>query len=1760
LDSAQNRRTREALRDAIANGANMKDDGVLDHADSTPAIDNRTPMEIMRGELGGHAMGGLIRRYDSGGSVGAPPPIDPVWIAAFLGQGALQAGVAAAYMRNALNDPKNKKANGGLVGYAPGGLVIPTDPEQQKSMLRDAFQTRSNQGLDGGGGSFDSAPKLSTSDSIKQNVGNFAKGFAGGAQQLVEGLAPLVGAGDLVNSLERKEFQLRGIDPGPNNFSAPGVADSWKGMAAGLAPLVGAGNVVNSALGIENAAPAAGVGDSWRELAKATSRYDQWTGGQKAEAAGGNVFDIATAILPGGALFRGARAGQAGVKAAELGATASGSTAALSRVARAASQAAGAIVPGAGLAGKGISGGVMAAKQAAWIRKNTRGIDFTDLVAPRAARKEIIKSIAELQAAAPTNLLRVYTDPGLSNTTTMAHTGLEMMASSGDVGGAIGINASVFNNPNTLTKIFSKYQSARNPDRGFHPSTGTKGGIFSVIAHEYAHVLDQLNLGARSKVPMQLVDDYPGSRSGPTKDPRNVTYPRSLRIYRDLETNNFGDNEPRLTPNESFDLYANQQKVTLGADRKTFTGKKALSDFRFHELLGERFREEFDTVTRNRAEKLGTPDRYNSYEFAKFIRSNLSGYSYIKGADLEVITGLQAGALDTIRQTLKDSSIYGMSSTQVQDLITAAMLGGPDSNVSQALSNLFSEQLVNGPLRSREPDGLYGAPAQWALRTIDRSESMAEAFADVMTNGARASRGSKTVYNVLQEQLSQRGVRIPKIDKADYSDVTARTQGFLGQGMFDSEGSQTIQEIFRQYTTKPLYSESEAKTNAEAARARLGLRSEEDALERMRQIRRTAQGVLARFKGGKQKSELPSGPMAISKPPVQGRGLAKGWESAVKQADEMFDFAVEEHRFQWNPYIPTRAPWGPDEDGNPRRNRIPMGSPFDWDQLTSLIGYSGSSSVNKSLRGMDQLPLYTSVLKELLAIRPNMSGYGGRAQVYSPGQLLAYMEDNRGMPAAAMIEALRRAFPGNSTQQYWELLLTQNLAKARAASARMLDNLGTIQYLDSAFEASQPLAQDMWVTRFVDDLNPNFPDLSNPESLVGETIPNVGYSSTSVGITAKPGTGPLQWRHRSKNNQESNPFQLRRVMKQMLIRAGVPAIWFGGYEGELLFPRGLDFNVLGQQDIRAAAGYGPEEMRYAAEVARKMEEMTGQAQPNKFKLWGTASLNPDNRSTPTPADFGYGELEPILKAMSGGAWTNLLAPQSPTNFRPEYSDFRDMPLYHALSFDSPGYMTNITDTLSLGNIPKKKASEMPMDFGSMDFPDPGVDGSLAAGAGRAFDSMAMGDLYGPSPMDLSQWDMSQFPALSDQWKNVIVPKIEEWGAWRMDYHGWPYPRFDRLSEQEQSLIATPQKLGDDGVWYPAEPGSGARSIYDVTQLLGTIGYPSWWLNHLTYRYGSEFAEWFTPKLFGFMPGTDLSMMANGGYVSGPGGPKSDMIPAMLSNGEFVMNAAATRHWGADRLHAMNKYEAGGLVPPPMTPIIQPPMKIEPPPPPPPSGSSDPDAFKSPTALDLLNKPLISRTGSSDPDAFKNLDSITPADLVGTVLSPKGGGSGGSASARAPRSKDPRAILGSAPMSENHMNPALAAGIKGGFNTVGALVSQAAAIGATAASAGANGGVPIPGAGQAASAITSAGFQMAGDVAVGAANIISSLLVGTVTPSDTGQGYGAPLLPQQQPGAGMNNFQSIHNGNVVTNNLSEYSRLKDRKDAQRAAPFFSRVNQ
>lgn len=46
--------------------------------------------------------------------------------------------------------------------------------------------------------------------------------------------------------------------------------------------------------------------------------------------------------------------------------------------------------------------------------------------------------------------------------------------------------------------------------------------------------------------------------------------------------------------------------------------------------------------------------------------------------------------------------------------------------------------------------------------------------------------------------------------------------------------------------------------------------------------------------------------------------------------------------------------------------------------------------------------------------------------------------------------------------------------------------------------------------------------------------------------------------------------------------------------------------------------------------------------------------------------------------------------------------------------------------------------------------------------------------------------------------------------------------------------------------------------------------------------------------------------AEGGLIRGRGGPKSDSIPAMLSNGEYIVNAAAVAAFGAHNLEAINR--------------------------------------------------------------------------------------------------------------------------------------------------------------------------------------------------------------------------------------------------------------
>ena len=335
--------------------------------------------------------------------------------------------------------------------------------------------------------------------------------------------------------------------------------------------------------------------------------------------------------------------------------------------------------------------------------------------------------------------------------------------------------------------------------------------------------------------------------------------------------------------------------------------------------------------------------------------------------------------------------------------------------------------------------------------------------------------------------------------------------------------------------------------------------------------------------------------------------------------------------------------------------------------------------------------------------------------------------------------------------------------------------------------------------------------------------------------------------------------------------------------------------------------------------------------------------------------------------------------------------------------------------------------------------------------------------------------------------------------------------------------------------------------------------------------------------------TDFGLgLARGGHVSGPGSGTSDSIPAMLSHGEFVIKADAVKRLGVKRLNAMNsipRFADGGLnlvpglsppiIPPggPLTDVTDPALadpSLNNPPAPmeapdtvsaPMENTGLPPAPDAPDPNALANDPL-----SSVPDLNKTIDPDAAAK-AGEILSRPVPVIGGSSSAGIvePQAINPRAKLQSAPSGASHVNPALAKGISGAIGAIGALaktaskvvVPELAAVSAIGGAVGGASGIPLPGGGDPVAAGIDLATQVASDISVGAANVISSLLVGTVTPSQTGQGYGAPMLPQREAQPSGSNFQSIHNGDVVTNNLSEYSRMEERKRAQREAPFMNR---
>lgn len=83
-------------------------------------------------------------------------------------------------------------------------------------------------------------------------------------------------------------------------------------------------------------------------------------------------------------------------------------------------------------------------------------------------------------------------------------------------------------------------------------------------------------------------------------------------------------------------------------------------------------------------------------------------------------------------------------------------------------------------------------------------------------------------------------------------------------------------------------------------------------------------------------------------------------------------------------------------------------------------------------------------------------------------------------------------------------------------------------------------------------------------------------------------------------------------------------------------------------------------------------------------------------------------------------------------------------------------------------------------------------------------------------------------------------------------------------------------------------------LFAIYSIVGDPQLAARWAGHTLF--GMDFGSK-TKGKFGF---------ATGGYVAGPGTGTSDSIPAMLSNGEYVINASAVRRIGVWNLDALNQ--------------------------------------------------------------------------------------------------------------------------------------------------------------------------------------------------------------------------------------------------------------
>jgi hypothetical protein len=131
-------------------------------------------------------------------------------------------------------------------------------------------------------------------------------------------------------------------------------------------------------------------------------------------------------------------------------------------------------------------------------------------------------------------------------------------------------------------------------------------------------------------------------------------------------------------------------------------------------------------------------------------------------------------------------------------------------------------------------------------------------------------------------------------------------------------------------------------------------------------------------------------------------------------------------------------------------------------------------------------------------------------------------------------------------------------------------------------------------------------------------------------------------------------------------------------------------------------------------------------------------------------------------------------------------------------------------------------------------------------------------------------------------------------------------------QEAQQMIQAGAAIGGsliDGIRGALEGKDGASA---VSSILGMVSSIFSTLGTLIPGFGAIGAA------VGGFAGLGARLFADGGYVSGPGGPRDDAIPARLSAGEYVLDADTTSRIGRRTLDAVSRrampgFAAGGFV-------------------------------------------------------------------------------------------------------------------------------------------------------------------------------------------------------------------------------------------------------